>query len=106
MPNRNIWDEGRGRKWSCSQDWKSTVGRRKPSQEEDHGGLPEAGRVCGESHRTHDLAKQGLITERRMLGWIPLSYSSCRSVCTEALNEFRLKKIINWGEANTFLLCD
>lgn len=24
----------------------------------------------------------------------------------EALNEFRLKEIINWGEANTFLLCD
>lgn len=76
----------------------NSVGRRKLNQEEDHGGTPEAGSVCGESQRTHNLAKQGLITLRHMLGWIHLSHSSCSSVqeSMEALNEFRLKKKILW----------
>lgn len=74
MPNRDIWDEGKGRERPCSHDWGHSDGRRKLHQEEDPRGLPEAGRVCGESHRTHELAKQGLITLRHMLGWIRLSY--------------------------------
>lgn len=71
----------------------NAVGRRKLNQEEDHGGLPVAGSVCGESHRTHNRARQGLITLRHMLGWIRLSHSSYSSVqeSMEALPEFRLK---------------
>lgn len=34
----------------------NAVGRRKLNQEEDHGGPPVAGSVCGESHRTHNRA--------------------------------------------------
>ena len=48
----------------------NAVGRRKLNQEEDHGGPPVAGSVCGESHRTHNRARQGLITLRHMLGYI------------------------------------
>lgn len=95
MPNWDIWDEGEGRKRSCSHARDKSVGRRKlhPERKTVEDRLKQAG--CVENPTGHTTwASRGWITLRHKLRRIRLSYSSGSSVLEsmEALNEFGFKK--------------
>lgn len=60
MPNRDIWDEARGENGLAHRIGRTLLEEENHTRRKTMEDYPKQA-VCVESHRTHNLAKEGLI---------------------------------------------